>query len=44
MRVELDRFRETVPLIQDLRNPALRTRHWASLQEKVGQEFDPKSP
>ena len=43
MKIELDRFRETVPLIQDLRNPALRTRHWAALQEKVGQEFDPKS-
>ena len=43
MKVELDRFRETVPLIQDLRNPALRTRHWAALQERVGKEFDPKS-
>ena len=43
MKLELDRFRETVPLIQDLRNPALRLRHWAALQEKVGKEFNPKS-
>lgn len=43
MKTELDRFRETVPLIQDLRNPALRSRHWAALQERVGMEFDQKS-
>ncbi len=44
MKGELDSFRETIPLIQDLRNKALRTRHWASLQERVGSEFDPSSP
>eukprot|EP01042_Synura_sphagnicola_P000546 gene546-588_t len=44
MRVELDKFRETIPLIQDLRNKALRPRHWAALQERVGAEFDPTSP
>ena len=43
MKIELDRFRETIPLIQDLRNPALRKRHWDSLQERVGKDFDPKS-
>lgn len=43
MKSELDTFRETIPLIQDLRNPALRPRHWASLRERVGAEFDPKS-
>ena len=43
MKSELDRFRETTPLIQDLRNPALRTRHWAALQERVGKDFDPHS-
>eukprot|EP00605_Chrysophyceae_sp_TOSAG23-4_P000236 GSChrysophyteH1.ASY1.ANO1.273.1 assembled CDS len=44
MKRELDKFRDTVPLIADLRNPAMRSRHWASLQEKIGQNFDPKSP
>lgn len=44
MKLELDRFRETLPLIQDLRNKAMRPRHWAALQERVGHEFDPRSP
>eukprot|EP00981_Chlorochromonas_danica_P004175 scaffold838_cov160-Ochromonas_danica.AAC.12 len=44
MKADLDSFRETIPLIQDLRNKALRPRHWAALQERVGTEFDPKSP
>ena len=43
MKAELDRFKEIVPLIQDLRNHALRPRHWASLIERVGQHFDPHS-
>ncbi len=43
MKQELDKFRETVPLISDLRNPAMRDRHWVALQERIGQEFDPKS-
>lgn len=44
MKAELDSFRETIPLIQDLRNQALRPRHWAALQDRVGAEFDPRSP
>jgi dynein heavy chain len=44
MKSELDQFRETIPLIQDLRNKALRSRQWASLQERVGAEFNPQSP
>ena len=43
MKVELDKFRETIPLIQDLRSKALRPRHWLALQERVGAEFDPTS-
>lgn len=43
MKVELDKFRETIPLISDLRNQALRPRHWAALQERLGVEFDSKS-
>ncbi len=44
MKGELDKFRETVPLIADLRNKAMRPRHWAALQERIGKEFDPNSP
>ena len=43
MKAELDRFKEIIPLIQDLRNQALRSRHWAALIERVGTEFDPHS-
>ncbi len=44
MKQELDKFRDTTPLIQDLRNKALRSRHWAALQERVGSEFNPADP
>jgi len=44
MKGELDKFRETVPLIADLRNKAMRSRHWAALQERIGKEFNPNSP
>lgn len=44
MKSQLDSFRETIPLIQDLRSKALRPRHWIALQERVGAEFDPLSP
>jgi dynein heavy chain len=30
-------------LIQDLKNPALRDRHWRQLVEEMGRDFDPKS-
>ena len=43
MKGELDNFRDTIPLIQDLRSEAMRPRHWAALQERVGVEFDPTS-
>jgi dynein heavy chain len=40
----IDTFRETIPLIQDLRSKALRQRHWDALQDRLGLDFDPKSP
>lgn len=43
MKEELDRFKETIPLIQDLRSKALRSRHWISLQDRIGVEFHPES-
>ncbi len=33
-----------MPLIMDLRNPAMRPRHWANLMEVVGSKFDPAGP
>ena len=39
----VDNFKATLPLITDLKNPALRDRHWEALQTKVGKKFDPES-
>ena len=43
MKEKLDKFKETTPLIQDMRNKALRSRHWQSLRDRVGADFDPTS-
>ena len=40
----VDSFKKTMPLIMDLRNPAMRPRHWANLMEVVGTKFDPTGP
>lgn len=40
----VESFKKTMPLIMDLRNPAMRSRHWASLMEAVGATFDPTGP
>jgi dynein heavy chain len=39
----VDQFKKTLPLILDLRNDALRDRHWAQLMEEIGKHFDPHS-
>lgn len=40
----IDAFKRTMPLITDLRNPAMRERHWESLMDEVGKRFDSTSP
>ena len=40
----MESFKKTMPLIMDLRNPAMRPRHWASLMESVRTTFDPTGP
>jgi len=40
----IDSFKRTMPLITDLRNPAMRQRHWDSLMNEIGSRFDPTSP
>ena len=32
-----------MPLIQDLKNPAMRDRHWERLKEEVQKPFDQNS-
>lgn len=39
----IDSFKRTMPLITDLRNPAMRQRHWDGLMDEIGQRFDPTS-
>ena len=41
MRDRIDQFKQTLPLIQDLRSEALRPRHWAALKKEINKEFDP---
>ena len=37
----VDSFKKTMPLIMDLRNSAIRPRHWQTLMDMVGEQFDP---
>ncbi|XP_063712783.1 dynein axonemal heavy chain 2-like isoform X4 [Symsagittifera roscoffensis] len=37
---KVEQFRRTMPLITDLKNDALRPRHWTQIQETVGQTFN----
>lgn len=38
----VDSFKKTMPLVMDLRNPAMRPRHWSALMDAVGEQFDPE--
>ena len=38
----MDAFKDSIPLIEDLKNDALRDRHWKKLMEVTEQEFDMK--
>ena len=37
----IDGFKKTMPLIMDLRNPAIRDRHWEQVMRECGETFDP---
>jgi dynein heavy chain, axonemal len=39
----IDAFKKTMPLISDLRNPAMRPRHWQELMKTIQTQFDPTS-
>lgn len=42
-RDTIDAFKRTMPLITDLRNKAMRERHWDTLMTHIGKKFDPTS-
>lgn len=37
----VDAFKRTMPLVTDLRNPAMRERHWKQLMDHIDARFDP---
>ncbi|XP_036403568.1 dynein heavy chain 2, axonemal [Megalops cyprinoides] len=37
---KIDQFKRTLPLIADLRNPAMRDRHWEQIKEELQRPFD----
>ena len=39
----MDKFRRTLPLITDLKNPSMRERHWKNVMEIIGKKFDQNS-
>ncbi|KAJ8964945.1 hypothetical protein NQ314_004500 [Rhamnusium bicolor] len=42
-RQRVDAFRRTLPLLSDLKNPAMRPRHWDKVRLTVGVDFDENS-
>ncbi|KAM8760834.1 dynein axonemal heavy chain 2-like [Acanthopagrus schlegelii] len=40
---KIDQFKQIIPLIADLRNPAIRDRHWMQIYEELSCYFDPTS-
>lgn len=40
---KISSFKAIMPLILDLKEPAMRDRHWKKLMDTVGKEFDPES-
>lgn len=43
-RSRVDAFRRTLPLLADLKNPAMRERHWDRVRTVMGVKFDQNSP
>ncbi|CAG9772859.1 unnamed protein product [Ceutorhynchus assimilis] len=44
VRSQVDAFRRTLPLLGDLKNPAMRPRHWEKVKTAIGMDFDESSP
>ena len=40
IRSRIDQFKRTMPLVQDLKNPAMRERHWAEIKTQIQKPFD----
>lgn len=42
IRTEVEAFKEYLPLVQSLRNPGMRDRHWEQLTKEVGVNLKPE--
>lgn len=43
IRSKIEDFRPYIPLIQGLRNPGMRSRHWEMLSERINMTVKPKA-
>ncbi|GMH41208.1 hypothetical protein BSKO_09118 [Bryopsis sp. KO-2023] len=43
IRETVESFKRTMPLVTDLRNQAMRERHWENIMESIGTSFDPNA-
>ncbi|KAJ3127608.1 Dynein heavy chain 2, axonemal, partial [Nowakowskiella sp. JEL0407] len=41
LRDKVTQIKRTIPVLMDLKNPAMRDRHWNQLMDEVGKSFDP---
>ncbi|RKO93650.1 dynein heavy chain and region D6 of dynein motor-domain-containing protein [Blyttiomyces helicus] len=44
LKERINQTKRSIPLLLDLKNDALRDRHWAQLMEEIGKTFDPAGP
>ena len=40
IKSRIDQFKRTMPLIQDLKNPAMRERHWSEIKTEIQKPFE----
>lgn len=40
LKVEIEAFKERLPLLQEIATPALEDRHWAKIFSSIGQKFE----
>lgn len=43
LKDRITQIKRTIPLLLDLRNSAMRERHWSQIMDLIGKSFDPKS-
>ncbi|KAJ3056563.1 Dynein heavy chain 2, axonemal [Rhizophlyctis rosea] len=41
LKDRVNQTKRSIPLLMDLKNPAMRERHWTSLMDEIGKTFDP---